>query len=231
VTGQLTYAERLGELDRKVEELQDGFREAVEHLRKAPEADDSLEQRWQEIAQRMKDLREEIRAEDYDKDQLATLATAMLDIRDLLDEANPGGNLDLCDELMIRLERIRHVVRDALDEHVSGAYSDVGLVMGDLDRALPHVPDRTIAALVGVDRRTITRWRGDHGGQPKRNLRVFARLVAILRHSWDEEGIIAWFDRPRRDLGGRKPATLIDEPNAEEELIAAARSGRSQYGT
>lgn len=230
-TVQLTYEERLGALDRKVEELQCGFREAVEHLRKTPEADDSLEEQWREIAQRMKDLREEVRAEDYDKDQLATLATAMLDIRDLLDEADPAGNLDLCDELMIRLERIRHVVRDALDEHVSGAAGDVGLVMEDIDRALPGISDRVIAALVGVDRRTLTRWRGGHGGRPKRDLRVFARLVAILRHSWDEEGIVAWFDRPRRDLGGRKPATLIDEPNAEEELIAAARSGRSQYGT
>ena len=132
---------------------------------------------------------------------------------------------------MIRLERIRHVVRDALDEHVNGAADDAGLVMGDIDRALPNVSDRTIAALIGVDRRTLSRWRNSHGTRPKRTLRVFARLVAILRHGWDEEGIVAWFYRPRHDLGGRKPATLLDEPNSEEELVAAARSGRSQYAT
>jgi hypothetical protein len=58
-----------------------------------------------------------------------------------------------------------------------------------------------------------------------------ARLVAILRHNWDEEGIIAWFERPRRDLSGRRPATLLADPNAEDELISAARSGRNQYAS
>jgi hypothetical protein len=62
-------------------------------------------------------------------------------------------------------------------------------------------------------------------------LRVFARLVAILRHNWDEQGIVAWFDRPRRDLGGRRPATVLLDPNYEDELISAARAGRSQYAS
>jgi uncharacterized protein (DUF2384 family) len=102
--------------------------------------------------------------------------------------------------------------------------------MQDLDQWLPHVPDQTIANLVGVDRRTLSRWRGQTG-QPRRNLRLLARLVAILRHNWDEEGIVAWFGRPRRDLAGRRPAALIEDPNAEAELIEAARSGRNQYAT
>jgi len=230
VSAQLTYEERLGKLDRELEDLQRGFIEALEHLRRAPEADDSYEARWGEISRRMKALRDGIRAEDYDKDQLATLATTLLDIRDQLDRDDAPGNLDVCDQLMIMLERIRHVVRDALDEHVSGIAGDVGVVMAELERWLPHIPDQTIAGLVGVDRRTLSRWKRQ-GGQPRRNLRVFARLVAILRHNWDEEGIVAWFERPRRDLGGRRPATLLADPNAEDELIAAARSGRNQYAS
>jgi hypothetical protein len=230
MTAQLTYAERLGKFDQELEDLQRGFIEAVELLRRAPEADDSFEERWQEIARRMKGLRDGIRAEDYDKEQLATLAGTLLDIRDQLDRSDAPGNLDVCDQLMIMLERIRHVVRDALDEHVDGISGDVGVVMADLERWLPHVPDQTIAKLVGVDRRTLSRWRGQ-GGQPRRNLRVFARIVAILRHNWDEEGIIAWFERSRRDLGGRRPATLLANPNAEDELISAARAGRNQYAS
>ena len=230
MTAQLTYAERLGKFDQELEDLQRGFIEAVELLRRAPEADDSFEERWQEIARRMKGLRDGIRAEDYDKEQLATLAGTLLDIRDQLDRSDAPGNLDVCDQLMIMLERIRHVVRDALDEHVDGISGDVGVVMADLERWLPHVPDQTIAKLVGVDRRTLSRWRGQ-GGQPRRNLRVFARVVAILRHNWDEEGIIAWFERSRRDLGGRRPATLLADPNAEDELISAARAGRNQYAS
>ncbi len=226
----MTYAERLGKFDQELEDLQRGFIEAVEHLRRAPEVDDSYEERWQAIAQRMKRLREGIRAEDYDKDQLATLASTLLDIRDQLDRDDAPGNLDVCDRLMIMLERIRHVVRDALDEHVSGATGDVGVVMTELERWLPHVSDQTIATLVGVDRRSLSRWRGQ-GGQPRRSLRIFARLVAILRHNWDEEGVIAWFERPRRDLDGRRPATLLADPNAEDALLSAARSGRNQYAS
>jgi uncharacterized protein (DUF2384 family) len=227
VTVTQTYEQRLGKFDRTVEELQRSFVEAVEHLRQAPEADSSYEERWRDIADRLKRLRYEIEAEDYDKQQLAILATALLDMRDQLDRRD-AWDLDVCDQLMIILERIRHVVRDALDEHVNGATGDVGVVMGDLDRWLPHIPDQAIARLVGVDRRTLSRWRGQVG-QPRRSLRLFARLVAILRHNWDEDGIVAWFERPRRDLDGRRPATLIDDPDAEDKLIGAARSGRNQY--
>lgn len=229
MTAQLTYEDRLGAFDKTLEDLQRGFIEALERLRQS-EAGDSHEERWREIAQRLKALRHGIQAEDYDKEQLAILAGTLLDIRDQLDREDASWNLDVCDQLMIMLERIRHVVRDALDEHVAGVPGDAGTVMHELDRWLPNVSDRTIARFVGVDRRTLSRWRS-HAGPLRRNLRMFARLVAILRHNWDEEGIVAWFDRPRRDLGGRRPATLIGDPNAESDLIGAARSGRSQYAT
>jgi uncharacterized protein (DUF2384 family) len=229
VSAALTYEERLGKFDERLEDLQRGFVDAMEHLRQAPEADDSYAERWEEIAGRLKGLRYDIDAKDYDKEQLATLVGALLDIRDQLD--GEAWDLDVCDKLMVMIERIRHVVRDALDEHVNGVSGDVGVVMEDLGQWLPHVPDQTIASFLGVDRRTLSRWRGQVGQQPRRNLRLFARLVAILRHNWDEEGIIAWFERPRRELDGRKPAALIEDPNAEPELIDAARSGRNQYAS
>jgi hypothetical protein len=232
MTVDLTYEERLEMLDREVSTLQRMFVEAVEEVRRAPETDDSFDARWMETAKRLKNLRGAIRPEDYDKNQFATLATAMLDIRDQLDRLDheEDGKLDACDSLMILLEQVRHVVRDALDEHVTGVADDVGLVMHDLDEWLPTTPDRTIADLLEVDRRTLSRWRGQ-AGEPRRSLRVFARLVAILRHNWDEQGIVAWFDRPRRELGGRRPATVLLDPNYEDELISAARAGRSQYAS
>jgi uncharacterized protein (DUF2384 family) len=227
LTATLTYEERLGKVDAKLEELQQGFVAALEHLRQAPQ-DQVSEERWKETVQRLKDLRYAIREDDYDREQLFTIAKALLDIRDLL-ESDGAWNLDICDQLMVQIERIRHVVRDALDEHVEGGASDVGVVLQDLARWLPNVPDHTIARFVGVDRRTLSRWR-EQAGTPRRTLRVFARLVAILRHNWDEEGILAWFDRPRRDLDDRRPGALIADPDAEAALISAARSGRSQYG-
>jgi uncharacterized protein (DUF2384 family) len=43
--------------------------------------------------------------------------------------------------------------------------------------------------------------------------------------------VIAWFHRPRRDLDGRTPISLLDEAGSEHVLLSAARSGRNQYGT
>jgi uncharacterized protein (DUF2384 family) len=226
----LTFEERLEQLDREVGEIKQLFIDALEQVRQTPEADGSFEGRWQVLAERLKGLRTAIASDDYDKEQLVTLTTALLDMRDLLEQPGAPADLDLCDQLLIVLERIRHVVRDALDEHVNGVASDVGLVMADLDRWLPDIPDRTIADLIGVDRRTLSRWR-KQTGRPPRQLRTFARLVAILRHNWDEEGVIAWFERPRREFDGRKPRSLMNDPNSDQELMSAARSGRSQYAS
>jgi type VI secretion system protein ImpL len=61
---------------------------------------------------------------------------------------------------------------------------------------------------------------------------VVARLVAILEHSWTPAGIVAWFHRPRRDLGGRTPLAVLSRRNPDEEaLVSAARAGRSMYAT
>ncbi len=226
---QLTAEQRLEQADRCVEDLKQGFVEAVERLQQTPEVGSEWEVRWRELGDRLSDLRVELQADDFDKEQIFLLLNTLLEIRELIDRTGASGTLDLCDQLLVRLERIRHVIRDALDEHVDGATGDVSHVMEDLERWLPHVSDRVIADLVGVDRRTLSRWRYQSNVPPRRTLRVFARLVAILRHNWDEEGMIAWFERPRRELDRRKPRSLLSDPLAEPLLIKAARSGRSQY--
>ncbi|MFZ1155958.1 MAG: hypothetical protein WAN93_13760 [Solirubrobacteraceae bacterium] len=229
MSGQLTAEKRLERADRSLEDLKSGFVEAVEHLQRAPEVDNDWDLRWHELSDRLRGLRAELEPDDFDKEQVVLLLDTLLEIRELIDREGASGDLDVCDQLLVKLERIRHVVRDALDEHVGGTVGDVGLVLEDLEQWLPHVPDRVIADLVGVNRRTLSRWRHQSDTPPTRRLRVFARLIAILRHNWDEEGMIEWFQRPRRELGGRKPAALLDDPVVELLLVSAARSGRSQY--
>ncbi len=226
---ELTAERRLEKFDRSLEDLKRGFVEAIEHLQREPQVDADWDARLHAVSDRMRGLRAELEPDDFDKEQIVVLLDALLEIRELLDRDGARGSLDVCDQLLIRLERIRHVVRDALDEHVDGIVGDAGLVLGDVERWLPDIPDRVIAGLLGVDRRTLYRWKHEHGQTPRRTLRVFARLVAILRHNWDEEGIVAWFQRPRGELDGRKPAVLLDDPNAEARLVSAARSSRNQY--
>jgi hypothetical protein len=225
-----TPEERLGRVDQELDDLKTAFVEAIQELQRASEIDGSFEERWQDVRSRLSAIQHDVYAADYDKEQVVELYQSLLEIKDLLNTSGKPCDLDTCDQLLVCIERIRHVVRDALDEHVSGVQSDVGLVMADLDRWLPHTPDRVIAEIAGVDRRTLSRWKRK-SGPPNRRLRLVASLVAILRHNWTEEGIVAWFYRPRRDLDGRKPAALLDDPNYDYALIGAARSSRSQYAS
>ncbi len=228
MTLTLSTEERLKHVDRELVELQRGFVEAATQLQEAPEVDGSFDERWQRVGERLRTLRSELRPEDFDKDQAVDIYQTLFDVRDTLDRAESSRDMDAFDQLLVQLERIRHVVRDALDEHVTGVTGDVGLVVKDLDEWLPGTSRETLAELSGVDRRTISRW-AKKATSPPRRLRTVARLVAILRHNWTEDGVVAWFHRPRRDLAGRTPLAVLGDPNFDEDLlIAAARAGRSQ---
>lgn len=226
----LTTEQRLENLDIELEALKDSYVRAVIELRQADEVDASFAHRLELLERRLKDLRTQLAPEDVDKDQLVAYHDALWEIRDLVDAARGRYDLETFDQLLLQIERIRHVVRDAIDEHVSGVRDDVGLVLEELRTWLPLTPQRVIAELADVDRRTLARW-ANQSGPPSRRLTMVARLVAILRHNWTEDGVIAWFSRPRPDLGGRKPLTLLPDPNYDERLLSAARSGRAQYAS
>jgi hypothetical protein len=98
------------------------------------------------------------------------------------------------------------------------------------------VPQRVLADLVGVHERTFQRWASDtEGSEPSgedaRRLRAVAQLAAQLRFALTGPGVIAWFGRPRDELGGQPPATLLDEPGSITELRRAARAARGSYAT
>ena len=73
MTAQLSMRSGLGGSTEKSESCSQGHRSRGRPLAAAPEADGSFEDRWEGIAQRMKDLREDIKPEDFEQEQLATL--------------------------------------------------------------------------------------------------------------------------------------------------------------
>lgn len=221
--------ERLERLDREAEDLKECFVEVISQLEEFAASDDnSFRERWKTLAQRLRQLRSDLQPRDFDKEQVVDLSSAMLDIYELSQEPE---TFEALDQLLIRFERIRHVVRDALDEHVNGVTGDVSEVLGELLARLGGVPKNEVADLVGVDRRTLSRWEAQKR-PPSRRLDTVARLVAILRHNWDADGMVAWFHRPRRDLDGRSALDVLEEPHFDDRpLIDAARAGRSQYAT
>lgn len=227
MTATLTPEERLGHADEELLDLKNGFVEAIGQLQGHPDVDDSFHARLRTVAKRLRALREGLKPEDLDKAQMTEFHAALWTINDLLAEQADSLDLDLVDRLLVAIERVRHVIRDALDEHVAGLPDDAGLVVAELKMRLPNTSNETIGRLVGVNRRTLSRWSREER-VPTRRLQLVARLVAVLRHNWTEDGMVAWFDRPRRGLGGRRPIALVEDPGAEELLLSEARAGRSQ---
>lgn len=227
MTTTLTPEQRLGHADEELLDLKNGFVEAIIQLQERPEVDGSFHERLESIGDRLAALREGLRPEDLDKAQVIEFHSALWEINRLLNEKEASRDLDVIDRLLIAIERVRHVIRDALDEHVVGLPDDAGLVIEELKGWLPDTSNVKIGRLVGIDRRTLSRWAKEHRTPPRR-LQLVAHLVAVLRHNWTEEGVVAWFERPRRGLGGREPLALLDDPGAEDRLLSEARAGRSQ---
>lgn len=137
--------------------------------------------------------------------------------------------LDLADRALLEAEAIRHVMRDLLQEQPPADLQDASSLIRLLEEWLPTLSVKQTATLLGISERQLQRRRRE-GGRSSHRMQVIARLVAILRHAWTEQGIYAWFGRPRGDLGGVPPSNLIDDPEHERELIRAARAGRVQGG-
>jgi len=148
----------------------------------------------------------------------------------VLDETDPDRPLDLLDDLMVRAESIRHVVRDALDEQLEGDPRTTPELLGFLALWLPRITQKRIANLVGVNARTWYRWKSEPPTEASRRLILVVWLVNLLRHAWTPEGIVAWFYRERRDLDDRRPIDVLDDPEYENRLMLAARQGRAQHG-
>lgn len=219
---------RLSDIDTEVEGVKAAFEKALDQLAEHSDLDESVQRRLAEVGRRLSALKPTLDAADLSIEQRATLYSALVDVNSALN--SEAGNLDRFEAILIGIERVRHVIRDALDEFVGGSEADRRRLLEEIESDLGGVRQADIAELLAVDPRTIRRWAAEPG-EPTHRLSLVAGLVAILRHAWTPKGILAWFHRERRDLQGRAPIDLLDEPGSERSLLSAARSSRNQYGT
>lgn len=139
-----------------------------------------------------------------------------------------GGLLDLADRALIEAEAVRHVVRDLLDEQPPVELHDEGATIRMLEQWLPGISVGELSELTNISVRQLQRRRRDGGGTSPARLQLVARLVAILRHAWTDRGVLAWFEKPRQELGGAAAIELLDDPERERDLLVLARAGRVQ---
>ncbi len=202
----------------------------LDALSQTPVPPDYLE-RWQHTASRLSDAINRSVPPSLDPEQVAEIRGELLEILQRVTNQNPKRPLDSVEAALLGLEAIRHVVRDALDQHPAGA-GDARALLHHLEQALPRVGRRELAELLGTSERSIQRTLASSTPvEPGRRLQMVARLVALLRRGWTPEGVVAWFHRPRPELGGRSVLAVIDDANLEREILELAQHGRAQHGS
>lgn len=144
-------------------------------------------------------------------------------------EIEETSSLDVADRFLMELEAVRHIIRDVLDEQPPIELRDAGNVVVLLEEWLSGLTVAQLAELLGLSPRQLQRRRLE-GGVSTPRAELVTRLVAILRHSWTDKGVAAWFHRPQPDLAGKRPIDLLDSPAYERDLLMAARAGRVQGG-
>jgi hypothetical protein len=175
-------------------------------------------------------LADAVRATPLERWVAADPYLALLVHRAVLDAqaAADGGDRD---GLRLALERTGHALAALGEAEEVGE----GRPVKDLARWLAETvdaPQRDVAALLGVDLRRFQRWasaaeRTRPEGDDARRLRAVARVVAQLRHAYTAAGVLAWFERPRPELGDVAPRALLDDPVRLPDLLLAAGATRS----
>jgi len=183
-----------------------------------------------EVAERVAALADAVRATPLDRWTAADPYLALLVHRAVLD-ARAAADDGERDALRIALERLSHALAALAEaEAVGDARTPKQLARWLADTL--EVPQRDLAALLGIDLRRFQRWisareRTQPEGEEARRVRAVARIAAQLRHAFTPAGVLAWFDWPRPELGGATPRELLGDPVRLPELVLAAGATRS----
>ena len=135
-------------------------------------------------------------------------------------------------DVRIALEQFRHALRDITDNQPC---RDDAPVRGVLTRTIETLaaPQKALGELFGVSVRQLQRWLAvpgsDPAGSEAARIRVVARIVDQLRHTFTGPGVLAWFHR-EHPLLGERPMALLDDPLRYPELISVATAARSMPG-
>jgi AraC-like DNA-binding protein len=194
-----------------------------------PSVDPAYVERWVETARRLSVQVSNDLPPQLEPEAVAEIRKIIINLLDRLEHVDPTRPLDVIDLFFVQLEAVRHILRDALDEHAGCREDDARPLVAYLQQALPRVTQADQARLAGMSTRHLQRL-GKDGGVPPYQLVLAARLVKLLRYVWNPEGVIAWFYRERAVLDGHAPIDLAGDPGFEASLVRLARQGRAQHG-
>lgn len=221
----------LADLEQMISDALAKLREELETAAGAaevPAVDPEHVNRWLETARRLSVQISNDLPPQLEPESVAEIRKIIINLLDGLEQIDEDRPLDTIDQFFLGSEAMRHILRDALDEHVGVRDDDASRLVAYLKEALPRVIQADQARIAGISTRHLQRLAKE-GGVPPRQLVLAARLVKLLRYVWNPEGVIAWFHRERTDLDGHAPIDVAGDPGFERVLLRLARQGRAQH--
>lgn len=221
----------LAELEQRIAGALNKLRDELETAAadaEVPPFDPDYLSRWLETARRLSVQVSNDLPSLLEPEAVAEIRRLIINVLDGLEHLDDDRPLDTIDQFFVASEAVRHILRDALDEHVDLREDDARRVVAFLRDALPRVTQADQARLAGISTRHLQRL-GKEGGSPPRQLVLAARLVRLLRHVWNPEGAVAWFYRERTELDDHAPIDVAGDPGFERLLLRLARQGRAQH--
>ncbi len=224
--------QELADLERRISDALATLRAELEAAADdvdVPAIDPDYINRWLDTARRLSVQVSNDLPPQLEPEAVAEVRKIIINVLDGLERMDDERPLDTIDQFFVGTEAVRHILRDALDEHVGVRDDDARRLVAYLKEALPRITQADQARIAGVSTRHLQRLAKE-GGTPPRQLVLAARLVKLLRYVWNPEGVIAWFHRERTDLDGHAPIDVLGEPGFERVLLRLARQGRAQHG-
>lgn len=221
----------LADLERLIADAMEKLRgelEAASSDAGAPAVDPEYVNRWVETARRLSVQVSNALPPQLEPQAMAEIRKIIINLLDGFEQVDKDRPLDSIDRFFVGAEAMRHILRDALDEHMGIPDDDARELVGYLKDALPRITQADRARIAGVSSRHMQRLAKE-GGAPPRQLVLAARLVKLLRYTWNPEGVIAWFHRERPELDGHAPIDVASDHGFERTLLQLARRGRAQH--
>ncbi len=238
-------------VDEEIDRFEDQLRAYVSRQHDAPAGLATLRELAAETRDRILDLDDaEIELELNDALRLEMRGYILNAVRALVrvrDAATDEQARRFAAEALVDLEATRHILRDAVDHeplHTAEKSGEAMLSRADAARHmsewLPALSRDQQADLLGVEPRSLVRWRKDREKPASWRAEMAVELVGVLRHSWTNEGVYRWFLRPHPFLDGRRPIDVLSmtekalqdsDTDWEGRLVDAARGGRAQVAS
>ncbi len=176
----------LADLEQMISDALAKLREELETAAgdaEVPAADPEYVNRWLETARRLSVQISNDLPPQLEPEAVAEIRKIIINLLDGLEQVDEDRPLDTIDQFFLGSEAMRHILRDALDEHVGVRDDDASRLVAYLKAALPRVTQADQARIAGISTRHLQRLAKE-GGVPPRQLVLAARLVKLRPETW-----------------------------------------------